>query len=369
MPIYMDRHDVSDSVTAENVAALHQEDLKVQQQFGCRGLTYWFDDIRKTAFCLVEAPDKEAIIKMHNLAHGEVPHQIIEVEASIVESFLGRIEDPDKALNTELNIINDPAFRTIMAVAIEYQYFKNYDPFSNAEKLPHVYRQMAAIFKLFEGNVVEQNENGFLISFKSVTNAVLCALKVQDNYKIFKNQYKINFAELRIGLHAGVPVTGKKSIFEDTIKLAARMHFVSRAEIVVSEEVRHLYESENLGNFVDTNQVYVLTSSEEKFITDFMEFTEKEWQNTGLKVNDFGKNIGISKSKLYRKMIQVTGKSPHIFLLHYRLQKSLQQLQKQKGNISEVAFDSGFNSPSYFAKCFRKKYGIMPSALYISVHS
>jgi AraC-like DNA-binding protein len=94
-----------------------------------------------------------------------------------------------------------------------------------------------------------------------------------------------------------------------------------------------------------------------------MEFTEKEWQNTELKVDDFEKNIGISKSKLYREVIRLTGKSPSVFLLHFRLRKSLQMLQKQKGNISEVAFDSGFNSPSYYTKCFRKRYGIIPSEL------
>ena len=109
MPIYMDRHDVSETVTAENVAQLHQEDLKIQDQHGCRGLTYWFDNKRKTAFCLIEAPDKKAILKMHNKAHGQVPNSIIEVDASIVESFLGRIENPKKAKNTVLNIINDPA--------------------------------------------------------------------------------------------------------------------------------------------------------------------------------------------------------------------------------------------------------------------
>ena len=118
MPIYMDRHDVSETVTAENIAQIHQEDLKIQDQFGCRGLTYWFDDKRKTAFCLIEAPNKKAIKKMHNQAHGQVPHRIIEVETSIVESFLGRIEDPVKAQNTALNIINDPAFRTIMVISL-----------------------------------------------------------------------------------------------------------------------------------------------------------------------------------------------------------------------------------------------------------
>lgn len=67
----------------------------------------------KTAFCLIEAPNSNAIIEMHKKAHGNVPHQIIEVDKTIIESFLGRIEDPEKALNTDLNIINDPAFRTI----------------------------------------------------------------------------------------------------------------------------------------------------------------------------------------------------------------------------------------------------------------
>ena len=119
MPIYMDRHDVSETVTAETIAQLHQADLKVQDQFGCRGLTYWFDEKRKIAFCLIEAPDAQAIHKMHDHAHGQVPHRVIEVDASIVESFLGRIEDPEKAQNTELNIINDPAFRTIMVISLK----------------------------------------------------------------------------------------------------------------------------------------------------------------------------------------------------------------------------------------------------------
>src|SRR6056297_2871933 len=105
MPIYMDRHDLSNEITAESVAKLHLEDLKIQDKYNCRGLTYWFDDKRKTAFCLVEAPDAQSLIDMHNSAHGEVPHRIIEVEPNIVESFLGRIEDPDKSKNASLNII------------------------------------------------------------------------------------------------------------------------------------------------------------------------------------------------------------------------------------------------------------------------
>lgn len=363
MPIFMDRHDVSEAITAEIVAQIHQEDIKIQQKYDCRGLTYWFDDVRKTAFCLIEAPDRNAIFQMHDHAHGNVPHQIIEVDKTIVESFLGRIEDPIKAQNTNLNIINEPAFRTIMMVTIDNHSFKGSDPFSIISDVQQIYKQINAILKSFNGNIVQQNEDGCLISFRIVTEAVLCALKIHEIYRILRSQYQINFTELSIGLHAGIPVTDKKSIFEDTIKLAQRMCFISAAEVVISTEVQHLFDSENVGEVLSRTHIHMLSPVEEKFLNGLMEFTEKAWHNAELKVDDFEKNIGISKSKLYREMIRLTGKSPNVFLLHFRLRKSLQMLQKQKGNISEVAFDSGFNSPSYYAKCFRKRYGIMPSEL------
>ena len=361
MPIFMDRHDVSEAVTAESVAQLHQEDLKIQHKYGCRSLTYWFDDTRKTAFCLVEAPNINAIIEMHKHAHGEVPHQIIEVDAAIVESFLGRIEDPKQAQNTNLNIINEPAFRTIMMVSIEHHAFQNSDPLSTVSSVQQIYKQIHAILKSFNGNIVQQNEDGCLIAFRTVTKAVLCALKIQEIYKTLRAQYQINFTELSIGLHAGIPVTGKKSLFEDTIKLAQRMCFISIAEVVITIEVQHVFESENVGGVLNRFPIYVLTPVEEKFLNRLMEFTEKEWQNEEIKVEDFERNIGISKSTLYREMIRLTGKSPNVFLRHFRLRKSLHLLLNQKGIISEVAFDSGFSSPSYYAKCFRSKYGISPT--------
>ncbi len=88
-----------------------------------------------------------------------------------------------------------------------------------------------------------------------------------------------------------------------------------------------------------------------------MDFTEKKWQNADLKVGDFQKVLGFSKSQLYRTMMRLTGKSPNIFLLNYRLNRALQLLHKQHVTISEIAFETGFNIPSYFSKCFRKNMG------------
>ena len=61
-------------------------------------------------------------------------------------------------------------------------------------------------------------------------------------------------------------------------------------------------------------------------------------------------------------MMTLTGFSPNNFLLRYRLKRIRQHLHKKNVNIAEVAYNGGFNSPSYFAKCFSKVYGLTPSA-------
>lgn len=361
MPIYMDRHDVSETVTAENVAQLHQQDLKVQDQFGCRGLTYWFDDKRKTAFCLIEAPDKKNLKEMHNKAHGQVPHHIIEVDAVIVESFLGRIEDPEKAQNTALNIINDPAFRTIMVMELNELTLKQNDSTQFKTALNKFNKAVPELLNSYAGKLVKQGGNHFLVSFNSVSNGVHAAIDIHALFKHFTNGLKSENIILKIGLSAGVPVTEKKLFFEDSIKLAERMCGISKGKIIISSEVKDLYNSENLKAVVEGKSITALNHSDEKFLNLLMEYTEKTWNNVNLKADDFCKPVGCSKSQLYRKMILLTGKSPNTFIKEYRLNRALQSLNKNSGNISEIAFETGFSSPSYFSKCFQKRYGHIPS--------
>lgn len=366
MPIYMDRHDVSELVTAENVAQLHHEDLKIQHLFGCRGLTYWFDEKRKTAFCLVEAPDVKNIQEMHASAHGQVPGQIIEVDASIVESFLGRIEDPENPQSTEINIINDPAFRTIMVVTLQQS-----TPFRNEASalktsLHNLNESILKLVKDYDGATVKQTKNNYLISFKSVSNAVNAASEIQLIFKEFKEEIKEDKFFLKIGLSAGAPVTEKKSFFEDTIKLAERLCNLIKGNIIVSSEVEELYNSENQVTLGEKGNMVSLSKSDENFLTLLMDYTETVWDNINLRVDDFSKPIGCSKSQLYRRMMALTGKSPNTFIRDYRLNKASQLLYKHSGNISEIAFQTGFSSPSYFSKCFQKRYGQMPSDYFSS---
>ena len=88
MPIFLDRHDMVES-SAKEVAKLHVKDLEVQDKYGVKFLTYWYDAERRTTFCLLDAPDKETADKVHAEAHGHVANDMIAL-ATEVGFRLGR---------------------------------------------------------------------------------------------------------------------------------------------------------------------------------------------------------------------------------------------------------------------------------------
>ncbi len=362
----MDRHEIPEEISAEHVAQMHQEDLKVEHLYGCKGITYWCDEKRRTAFCLIKAPNKKAIQEMHNHAHGEYPHSIIEVDDAIVESFLGRIEDPEKAKNTELNIINDPAFRIIMVIETS-SYLNRLEANQFSLFTQKFHSSVSKSIKKFKGRIVKKNNNNYLGSFKSVSNAVWCALKIQSNFKYITPKFDLKNRKMKIALSGGLPVSDKESIFEEAINSATRMCEVVKEELVITNEIKELYQSENRNANINKELVRILKPEEEKFLAQLMNFVEEVWNKPNFNVNSFSKELGYSKSQLYRKLMKLTGKSPNNFIKDFRLQKALKRLYNQEGNISDIAYESGFNSPAYFSKCFMDKYEILPSK-YIQQH-
>jgi len=361
MPIYMDRHEVPASFTSEDAALIHQQDLKVQHLFNCRAINYFFDEKRNKAFCLYEAPDKETMLAMHEHSHGQMPNKVIEVEEQLFESFLGSIEHPEKPNDTELYVNNEPPSRTIMVISLN-RISLELSASNTFNKLMQSYGEyLVETINKYEGSIVKQSTNSFLVSFKSVSNAIPCALNIQTSFKLLKDEPGTNSIGLKIGINSGIPVTDKDHLFESAIKLADRMCNMVKEQIVVSFEVKNLYKNENLNVAFDTQLIHSLNPSDEKFLTLLMDYIEESWNNSNLRVDDFGKQLGHSKSQLYRKLISLTGKSPNTLIKEYRLSRALTLFNKQEGNISEIAYETGFNSPAYFSKCFLETYGILPS--------
>lgn len=80
MPLYMDIHYKIHGLTAEAIMAAHAKDLQVQDKYGVKYLKYWFDESSGKAFCMIDAPTKEAAAAVHKEAHGMVADEIVEVK-------------------------------------------------------------------------------------------------------------------------------------------------------------------------------------------------------------------------------------------------------------------------------------------------
>ena len=209
--------------------------------------------------------------------------------------------------------------------------------------------------KKFSGNIKKKDNNNYLVSFQSVSDAVLCALEVRYKFKYVTPKNKSFSRRLNIALSIS------KNWNKRGISLATRMCEIVKDQLVISAEVNNLYESENENAGIDKEMIPVLTPDEEKFLIDVMVLMESNWSKSDFDVVVFSKELGYSYSQLYRGLINLTGKSPGHFIREFRLHKALVLLHDQRGSISQIASKTGFNSSTYFSDCFLQKYGIRPS--------
>lgn len=101
--------------------------------------------------------------------------------------------------------------------------------------------------------------------------------------------------------------------------------------------------------------------AQEKFITDLRLYVQKHLANPDLNVDDLAGTMGLSRSQLYRKIKLLTGYAPNELIRLIRVEYGKQLLMQNTQNISEIAYQIGFSSPSYFAKCFKDLYGESPT--------
>jgi len=355
----MDVHIVP-GVKARDVAEAHQLDMRHQSEYGCKCMTYWIDEVRESIFCLIEAPDKQAVEELHTKAHGLIPNKVIEVSSAVVEAFLGRIYDPPAATTQDgLTVFSDPSFRILLVtkitdpVLLEYRLGKE----KAAELLDRHNNTIRKHMRQLGGNEVEHGGTGFIISFASASKAVSCALAIKHELSAADKE-EIGF---RIGINAGEPVQKSNKLFGDTILLAECLcGIASSQQISVSSSVRELVSKDYFQS--GGNDFLSIPPQDENLLALLMMQLEENWQDPEFDVEDYCQGMAMSKSQLYRKSIAITGLSPNLLLKEFRLEKARELLKRKRYNIAQITFEAGFTSPSYFTKCFKKKYGLLPMA-------
>lgn len=220
---------------------------------------------------------------------------------------------------------------------------------------------ISKVLNKFNGRIASHNDNTYVVSFNQVTDAILCALKLQYNFKYITPKFDNAIRRLKIGI-ATETGNGKGTT------LATRMCEIVKDQIVIEAGVKRAYEKENTNAFINKEHFRTLKASESSFLTRLMDYIETIWNNPTFSIDDFCTPLGYSKSQVYRKMVSLTGMPLSSFIRNYRLDKAIHLMHFRKGKIMEVAKRSGFANAGHFSKCFRDKFEILPSK-YLQQHT
>ncbi len=238
----MDIHENLGDVTEQDIKGAHERDLAVQDQHGVQFLTYWFNSPDGQAFCLVDAPTKEAAIAVHKESHGLVPHNMIEVEQPTVSRFMGDWERnvPDIARHEDAEL--DTGLRAIMFtdLAGSTQISTREGDAQALEILRRHDEIVRAALSTYAGREVKHTGDGIFASFSYVSRAVECAVEIQHAFGE-PTAARTESGRVRIGISAGEPVSQHEDLFGAAVNLASRIcAHAAPGQILVSSAVREL---------------------------------------------------------------------------------------------------------------------------------
>jgi AraC-like DNA-binding protein len=350
MPLYMDIHTVeSNDFSVEDVVTAHMQDVAVQEKFGVLQIKYWVDTENKKIFCLMEGPSKEACNAVHLESHGNTACNIIEVSDDEYNLFLNSGRTKDDLAQTIANEV-DPGFRTFILI-------NTYD-FTN--RFNHYTNQIYQILEQYNGINIAQVNSGILSYFNDASNAVTCGIAIENILKKIPDNY-----EYRLTIVTGDPVdeNGNK-LYEETknkintisqLGLNFKIYMDDITASIIQKSPKAPKINSKLFNVIDANDLLLLKKIQKIF--------EGQLNKPDFNLKKFNTALGLSKAQSYRKIKHITGLAPNQLFQEMRMRQSLRMLKRNTKTVAEIAYDLGFNSPTYFTRVFKKRFKTLPSSI------
>jgi AraC-like DNA-binding protein len=351
MPLFMDFHQL-EGITLAEVRDAHIADVLIQDKYGVKYHQFWINEKAGTVFCLMEGPDKESCELVHREAHGNVACKIVEVESGFYQLMMGKDYVINEGVVLNKDGSKDPGFRNVLAIRIlEF-------PF-NQNAIVELLKFISGKILTFHGRKINgKNEENLLCTFDSASNALSCAVEVQ---KIFSNS-KYPALVGKMGLASGQPVTKNDDLFGDTIELACMLsNIAGEREILLSSVASQLCSA----NVDDEMRSFIkgVNENDEHFITSLFNVVHQKLSEESFSIEQLCRDMGVSRPQLYRKTVNLAGKSPNDLIRDLRMNKALLLLRKKSLKIAQIALEVGYNNPSYFSKCFAERFGCKPSEI------
>lgn len=365
MPFFLDFHKISElklgELTIDDIKEGHSADLAVQDKYNVIYHQLWVNQRTGSVFCLIEGPDKENCEAVHREAHGVVACNIVKVEKGTFNLFMGENPQLDHGLVRRKNGTVDPGYRFVLAADIsantglmgsqDYQLLRVPEEAGKVVQ-KHVSRN--------GGKMVHVEQLEYMTSvFEHATDSVRCAVEIykelaKKSRKYDHPEWDINF---KIGISGGQPLTEETGFFELVLDTAQCLVFIAEdREIIVSNIVKKKNR-----NRIGGEHIRFINAKEEQFLLRLFDIVENNISDNSFTVKKLSRYAGVSRSQLYRKLKSIAGCPPNRFIKNIRMRKALHLIMEEQYNISEVSLKVGYNSPSYFSRCFHQKYGVTPS--------
>ena len=212
-------------------------------------------------------------------------------------------------------------------------------------------------------------KEGLAVALKEVPDLVICdvMMPVMDGLE-FTKQLKTNTATS----HIPVIMLTAKNLEEHRAEgyehgadsyITKPFHskvLLARIENLLRQRqlLKHLYQGTKVAE-KEISESY-LEDRDKQFLKQLQAIIQKNLSDSEFGVEDMGQQIGLSRVQLYRKVKAMTGSSVVDLLRKARLAKARRLLETRSMSVSEVAYEVGFSAPSYFTKCFKEEYGMLP---------
>jgi signal transduction histidine kinase/ligand-binding sensor domain-containing protein/DNA-binding response OmpR family regulator len=136
---------------------------------------------------------------------------------------------------------------------------------------------------------------------------------------------------------------------------------------MLNAKIRNLLALQNTVKNTYSKQIKVvapevkIASEDERLMNEVMKYLDENLTDTQLSVERLSRHVGMSRSSLYSKLLELTGQTPVEYIRSVKLDKAAVLLEKSDMNIAQVAYAAGFATPNYFAKSFKAKFNMLPS--------
>jgi signal transduction histidine kinase/DNA-binding response OmpR family regulator len=310
-------------------------------------------EAKGTVFTVTMVFDKSDVTDIANINSSSSSHflssqtEVVSVEAQNTEGSEWSVETPTTGANT------DNAKETILIVE------------DNQDVRNLVRQGLEANYTILEAATGKEggalaNENAVDLVVSDVMMPVMSGVELCHLLKNDERTSHIPIILLTARADHESKLEGLRTGADDYLVKPFNMQELQARVFNLIEQRKKLVQKYDKHIVVQPHEITV-TPLDERLIQRVIQAVEKNLDDSSFSTDKMSEEVGMSRTNLHKKLKAITGLATSEFIQDFRLRRAAQLIEKKADSISQIGYMVGFNDKSYFTKCFKKKFGKVPS--------